>query len=120
MDWRSDMLALVEAYCAATGLSETRVASLVGGTGIFFRRIRRGGDCSATKYQGALRWFAQRWPEAAEWPNGILRPEAQGAARPPGVPFLGRPASERPIGVPQQPDISLRGGHAKAKPSEVM
>lgn len=76
MDWRTDLLTLSEAYRAATGLSESRIGSLVGGTGIFFRRIREGGDCSATVYQRALRWFSARWPDDHPWPAGVPRPES--------------------------------------------
>jgi len=74
MDWRRDLIALVERFCAATGKSESRVASLIGGTGVFYRRLRAGGDCSATVYQRALQWFSDHWPAETEWPEGIDRP----------------------------------------------
>lgn len=82
MDWRNDLLTLVDAYCSATGLSESRVGSLVGGTGIFFRRIRSGSDCSATVYQRAMAWFSDRWPEGVAWPEAVLRP-APASTQPP-------------------------------------
>lgn len=75
MDWRSDLIKLVEAYCAATGKSESRIASIVGGTGIFYRRLRAGGDCSATIYQRVMQWFSDHWPADTAWPDGVTRPE---------------------------------------------
>lgn len=74
MDWRRDLIELVEAYCAATGKSESRVGSLIGGTGVFYRRLRGGGDCSATVYQRAIQWFADHWPPEAPWPHTVARP----------------------------------------------
>jgi len=74
MDWRRDLIALAEAYCSATGKSESRVASLVGGTGVFYRRLRGGGGCSATVYQRAMRWFSDNWPEDTPWPQNVTRP----------------------------------------------
>lgn len=77
MDWRHDLICLGEAFCAATGKSESRVGSLIGGTGIFYRRLRAGGDCSATVYQRAMQWFSDHWPDDrddAPWPAGIDRP----------------------------------------------
>jgi hypothetical protein len=81
MDWRNDLLTLSDGYRAAKGLSESRIASLVGGTGIFFRRIRAGGDCSATVYQRALRWFSEHWPDGTDWPSGVIRPSPLNASR---------------------------------------
>lgn len=82
MDWRRDLIVLAEAFCAVTGRSESRVASLVGGTGIFYRRLRNGGGCSAAVYQRALQWFSDHWPSDTPWPEGIARPVAAASAEP--------------------------------------
>ena len=74
---RPELITLAETYCGATGRSESRVAALVGGSGMFYRRLRNGGDCSVTVHRRAVQWFSDHWPDDrpdVPWPSGVDRP----------------------------------------------
>lgn len=81
MDWRNEIISLVEAYCAATGLSESRVATLAANGGMFFTRIREGGGCNIDNLLKVKGWFVDNWPEGHLWPEGILRSTAIGGSQ---------------------------------------
>lgn len=70
------LLIVAGAYCAATGLSRARVATLVFNHGAKFDLIEAGKDLNTRSYEKAMLWFASNWPDGAAWPEGIDRPEA--------------------------------------------
>ena len=74
MTHRDKLLALLDRYCAATGRSEARVATLIQNAGHFFLSVRSGAGFTVRTYERALHWFSQNWPEGAEWPTGVERP----------------------------------------------
>ena len=74
------LVALAEAYAEARGVSLWRVGHLAAGAGGFFVHLRSGGKCTTHRYEHALQWFAENWPESAAWPADIQRP----APRPEG------------------------------------
>jgi len=69
------LLTLAERYSAATGMSQARLATLVRNDGKFFDRLRAGGGVLTHTYEASVRWFGERWPEGADWPAEIERPE---------------------------------------------
>lgn len=71
------LLAVTDAFCAATGLSEARVSTRVFSGGRRIQQIRDGGDVGTMSFERAMRWFSENWPEGAEWPAGVPRPEAE-------------------------------------------
>lgn len=75
-DPRDHLLLLAEAYCAATGRSESRIATIVGGSGTFFARLRAGAGVGVTKYMRIKAWFAANWPGEVSWPAGVPRAAA--------------------------------------------
>lgn len=81
---RSNLLALAQAYAAARKLNIATVAQRALGDWRFFERLEESERASFTirKYDIAVRWFSEQWPEDAAWPAEINRPgrEAQGAA----------------------------------------
>ena len=81
MNYRTDLIALAEAYAAARGLSVARVATLARNDGKFFRRLQEGAGCTVETYQGLLQWFSDRWEEAGAgaWPASVARPEPAAA-----------------------------------------
>ena len=79
MDFRSELITLVEEFAAATGRSEARIANLAGRDSRFFLRLREGGGCSADTLVRVRLWFSEHWPERAPWPAGIQRVETASA-----------------------------------------
>jgi hypothetical protein len=74
MDYRTRLRTLADRYSAATGLSLARIATLVHNQGAFFVKLERGAGCTVDTYEKFVAWFAERWPEGAEWPPEVLRP----------------------------------------------
>ena len=69
------LVSLCEAYCRATGLSESRVGTLAAANPNFFQRLDLGGSCTIRLYRRIVTWFSGHWPEDATWPPDVPRPE---------------------------------------------
>jgi hypothetical protein len=68
---------LASAYTKATNTSLAALGSAVFNDHRFFKRLSSGLDCTTSSAAKASDWFAENWPENAEWPAGILRPVAE-------------------------------------------
>ena len=38
--------------------------------------LRNGKDIQVRRLEAAMRWFSANWPEGAEWPAEVARPES--------------------------------------------
>ncbi len=83
MDAIAHLLRLADAYCAATGLAETTVSNHCFADGKRLSAIRSGSDVGARRLARAFAWFSANWPDAAPWPEGILRPATPAPANDP-------------------------------------
>lgn len=61
-------------YCDATELSLSRVSTLVFNDGKILARLAAGSDITTGRYQRALQWFSDHWPEGLDWPSDVPRP----------------------------------------------
>jgi hypothetical protein len=68
------LLTVVDAYCAARGISEARASTLIFNGGGRIKQLRDGRDIGVLTSLSALRWLSDNWPEEAEWPSDIPRP----------------------------------------------
>jgi len=80
MDYRKRLLTVATRYADATNLSLARVATLITGGGVFFKRLEEGRGCTVDSYENCLQWFSNHWPSEATWPDGVARPEPKGEA----------------------------------------
>ena len=71
MNWRHQLLILAEAYRAATGVSEARLATVILDRSIFFTRLREGKGCNVDTHIRVRRWFHEHWPAELPWPEGV-------------------------------------------------
>jgi hypothetical protein len=77
MQLTNQLLVVARGYCAARSLSLARVSTLVFNEGKKLQAIANGRvDLSTGRFEKAMAWFSQNWPEAAAWPSGISRPSA--------------------------------------------
>ncbi len=74
MDYRTQLIALAEAYREATGRSESRVSTIILNQSGYFARIRAGQSCTVDTYLKVKDWFASNWPAEVSWPDGVDRP----------------------------------------------
>lgn len=72
----SDILAVFDAYCVATGLSDSTVSRKFLGAGGRIRPLRAGGDMGTRTIERALSQFSREWPADVEWPVNVPRPAA--------------------------------------------
>lgn len=75
MRMTTQLLAVADAYCAATKLSRARVSTLVLNGGSRLDVVAAGGDVSTGTFERAMAWFSASWPEGTAWPEGIHRPD---------------------------------------------
>lgn len=64
----------MDAYRAATGCTQTRLDEIVSGYRTFSQSMDRA-DMRAGTYDKIMSRFSAIWPDDAEWPAGIDRPE---------------------------------------------
>ena len=75
MNLKQQLLAITDAYCAATGRSASRVSTLIFNDGKRIAAIKDGGDLATGRFEHGMSWFSGNWPKDADWPEGIARPE---------------------------------------------
>lgn len=69
------ILVVADAYCRGARLSRARVSTIVFNDGKKLDLIAGGADLNTRRYEMALQWFSDHWPEACEWPDDVHRPE---------------------------------------------
>jgi hypothetical protein len=72
---RLQLIAVADAYGAARKRSRSRVSTIVFNAGLALDRIAGGGDLTTGNWERAMAWFSRNWPEGAEWPLGVARPD---------------------------------------------
>lgn len=70
MDYRSQMITVVDAYCRAMRRAESTVATQAAGHGAFFARIRDGSSLTIDRFSRVMSWFRANWPDGLPWPEG--------------------------------------------------
>lgn len=68
------LIAVSNAYCAASRLSRARVATIVFDQGAKLDQIAAGRDIQTRTFEKAMAWFSANWPDGLAWPEGVPRP----------------------------------------------
>lgn len=71
---RDQLLTVSDAYGAARGISRSRVSTIVFNAGLALDRVASGRDLTTRKFERALQWFSDHWPQGTRWPKGVSRP----------------------------------------------
>lgn len=74
------LMAVIDAYEAATGLPDSTVSSRVFDDGRKVGHLREGKTITVDRFAKAMRWFSSNWPAEADWPSGVERPSFEQAA----------------------------------------
>lgn len=69
-----DMILLAEAYAAGCAVEEKTVSNRVFADSKKLAAMRAGGDITVGRFNSAMQWFSDNWPDTIDWPAGILRP----------------------------------------------
>jgi len=75
----AQLLLLARAYADLTGLSLVRIGVKACKNDKIFVRLAAGMGASSRSVDKAAVWFAENWPENAEWPAEVPRPMASAA-----------------------------------------
>jgi hypothetical protein len=76
MTLRDQLLLTSDAYCAFTGMSRSRLSTILLSGGKRLDMIRAGGDIGTARYESAMLWLSENWPSDLRWPEGVPRPVA--------------------------------------------
>ena len=71
---KASLIAVADAYIAATDLPETTVSHRVFGDTKKLAMLRGESDITVGRFNAAMTWFSCNWPAAGFWPANIDRP----------------------------------------------
>lgn len=71
------LLTVADEYSRAANVEDKTVSSRVFNDGKKLSAIRCGSDITVGRYNAALSWFAENWPDGAEWPRSVPRPASE-------------------------------------------
>lgn len=72
---RDHLLTCAGAFVATGRLQLSTLSKRAAGDWRYFQRLADGGNFTARKYDEVMAWFSTHWPEEAEWPAGVPRPD---------------------------------------------
>lgn len=75
MDIKATLLRTASAFCAASGMSKARLATLMANDGKFLRRVEAGGGFTVATFERSMQWLSDHWPVDTAWPAGVSRPQ---------------------------------------------
>jgi hypothetical protein len=79
MNFRQHLIVLIDVYAAAKRISPSRVATILFSSGAKYRQLVEGADINVGRFEDAVKWLSENWPEGTDWPEGIARPEKEAA-----------------------------------------
>ena len=74
MEYRTQLLNLVDLYRTSSRLSDARISTLIFNHGSRIKQIRSGAGFTIKSFEKAQIWFSEHWPDDLEWPKEIDRP----------------------------------------------
>jgi hypothetical protein len=70
-----DIMLLARRYADAERVETKTVSWRVFGDSKKLDALEAGGDIQTKRSEAAIRWFSENWPEGADWPAEVIRPE---------------------------------------------
>jgi hypothetical protein len=80
MALRDQLISVMSAFSAASGMSTARLSTIIFNHGSKFDLIVRGADINTRSFERAMAWLSANWPEGVPWPADIQRPLVTEAA----------------------------------------
>lgn len=72
----TDLLSVIDAFSAAKGWKDATVSSNVFNDGKKVAQLRAGKTITLTRLNDALNYLDKNWPESAQWPANVHRPNS--------------------------------------------
>lgn len=74
---RDQLVRVTDCYGAALGIGRQRVSTIVLNRGPTLDGLAAGKkDVNTGTFERAMQWLSDNWPEGAEWPAEVERPNA--------------------------------------------
>ncbi|MDO9416998.1 hypothetical protein [Pararhizobium sp.] len=73
------LITVADEYGRIAKVEEKTVSSRVFADSKKLGAIRAGADITVGRYNTALGWFSENWPDGAKWPHGVQRPVSEAA-----------------------------------------
>lgn len=70
------LLNLADEYQRVLSVEDKTLSFRVFGDSKKLAALRTDADITTQRFNAAVRWFAENWPDGAAWPDGIDRPPA--------------------------------------------
>lgn len=70
-----DLLSVARAYGEAEKINLSTVSWRALGDTKKLPAIQAGRDIQVRRFEKTMLWFAENWPQTAQWPDSVQRPE---------------------------------------------
>lgn len=77
----SHIITLADEYARAAQIGEKTVSGRVFNDRNKLGALRDGAEITVGRFNAALVWFSENWPEDAVWPADVMRPVVVEAAQ---------------------------------------
>jgi hypothetical protein len=74
MNYRQHLIALMETFAAAKGISPGRVGQILFSSGAKYDQLVAGADINVGRFEDAVKYLDAHWPDDLPWPEGLARP----------------------------------------------
>lgn len=75
----NDLLSVIDAFIAKTGVNDTTISARIFDDGKRVTQLRAGAGITLRRANDALAYLSAHWPDGAEWPDNVCRPHPQPA-----------------------------------------
>ena len=75
-DTSGRLVALMGRFAKYTGLSISTVSRHATGSGDTVARLQRGGTMTIKRFDRAVRYLSDNWPDSIAWPADVPRPHS--------------------------------------------
>jgi hypothetical protein len=74
-DPKGHLIAVIDAYAAATGERDTTISYRVFTDSKKVAALRGSASITTARYIVSMQWLSDHWPDGAVWPLSVDRPE---------------------------------------------
>jgi len=73
------LLLLADEYQRVTSVEDKTLSFRVFGDSKKLTALRGTSDITTGRFNAAVAWFAEHWPDGAKWPESVSRPVGEAA-----------------------------------------
>lgn len=74
------LLALADEYQRVSPIEDKTLSGRIFSDQKKIAALRGGADITTERFNAAIKWFSDHWPDDAAWPEVLTRPEREASA----------------------------------------